>query len=361
MVSKSYRPQRIYQTKVKKSLENIYISPSEICNLACHACYTQKTPDILSNTQILNFVKKYNIYIKSKKFRNRYFLSNLNMSNPHSPETINNDEEFKLRSILFCGGEVFLLPKFTTLINKLIDQGIFITIITNGTIDKLSKIKKPSNCQLIVSLDGPKDIHDSNRGQGNFSKSTKFISKALSLGFPVEIFYLVTAISYPYIKSFNYLNLPITYLTDRLGSLTPSQVLDIKTNYPTYPSKDFGCYQLALQSNGFIYGCCESSIKLSHISDPPQTIVDNFVSSLVPCFNCKNFDRSNVFLDAQSSDHLPSPRGRREHPKKSLQGQERICFGCCDPKFLCGYTKELNCQNCQQTVKLINKQNHVKD
>jgi sulfatase maturation enzyme AslB (radical SAM superfamily) len=53
----------------------------------------------------------------------------------------------------------------------LIDKDIFITIITNGTIDRLEKIKNPNNCQLLVSFDGPKDIHDQNRGNGNFDKS----------------------------------------------------------------------------------------------------------------------------------------------------------------------------------------------
>jgi len=167
MVSKSYRTQRNYQTKIVQALENIYISPTETCNLACRHCYTKRTKHILSNKQILDFIDKYNTFLKSNEFRN-------------------------LKSILFCGGEVFLLPKFTHLINTLAQKNIFITIITNGTIDKLDQIKNPSNCQLLVSLDGPKAIHDQNRGQGNFDKTKKFIKHALSLGFPTEIFFLIT-------------------------------------------------------------------------------------------------------------------------------------------------------------------------
>jgi len=325
MVQKSNRTQRIHQTKIIQALENIYISPLETCNLNCHYCYTKKVKATLSQSQILKFIKSYSSSLKSN------FLS--------------------LKSILFCGGEVFLLPWFPSLVNKLIDQNIFITIITNGTIDKLDQIKSPQNCQLIVSIDGPQNIHDQNRGSGNFQKSTKFIKKALKLGFPVEIFYLVTDISYPYINSFNLLNLKITYLTDRLGSLTPAQILDIKQNYPTYPSKNFGCFQLALQSNGLIYGCCESTIPLSKITDPPKTIVDNFLNSLKPCQDCIYYGRSNVFLGAQSCKRSAT----REHPKKSLQDQKNICFGCCQPDFLCGYIKQLNCQNCQQVVDLFNK------
>ena len=49
----------------------------------------------------------------------------------------------ELKSIIFCGGEIFTLKSFPRLINKLNKLGIFITIITNGTIDHLSEIKTP--------------------------------------------------------------------------------------------------------------------------------------------------------------------------------------------------------------------------
>ena len=167
-------------------LENVYISPLELCNLSCLYCYTKNPKTILSNEQILDFINNY-------------------------------QQITKLKSIIFCGGEVFTLPNFTDLVNKLIDQNIFITIITNGTIDKLDEIKSPQNCQLIVSFDGPQKIHDHNRGKGNFAISKKFVKKALKLGFRVEIFYLITKDSYPHFKTFRLYDLPITYLTDRLG------------------------------------------------------------------------------------------------------------------------------------------------
>lgn len=303
MVSKNNRTQRNNQAKVIQALENIYISPTELCNLACRHCYTKKTKHTLSNKQILNFVDKYSKHLNSLSLN--------------------------LKSILFCGGELFLLPKFTHLVNQLVDQKIFITIISNGTIDKLNQIKHPSACQLLVSLDGPKHIHDQNRGGGNFDKSIKFIKHAISLNFPTEIFFLITKNSYPYIDSFQhyltkFLSTPtinLTYLTDRLESLTPKQVLNIKRNYPTYPTKNFGCFQLALQSNGSIYGCCESSAPLAKITDSVSKIIEAFSSSLSTCINCSLYQKQ--------------------------------CFGCTDPNFLCNYTLELNCQTCQQTIKKI--------
>lgn len=303
------------------ALENIYISPLELCNLNCKLCYTKKAKNILSNAQILNFIKRYSSHLKA---------SNL-----------------KLKSILFCGGEVFTLKNFPRLVNKLIDQGIFITIITNGTIDVLNKIKSPQNCQLLVSFDGPQKIHDQNRGSGNFDKSTKFINSALQKGFPVEIMYLVTPQSYPYIDSFsselsfqrtielNFIsqktyfytsNHPLSNRKNHRPALTPAQIINLKKNYRSLPGKNFGCFQLSLQSNGQLYGCCESPLPLGKISDKISSIIKKFEKSLSPCSKCSI------------------------HTSCNLNHKSISCSGCCHPQFLCGYIKELNVSKCQDVV-----------
>lgn len=276
---------------IKNALENIYISPLEACNLNCKFCYTKKTKNVLKNNQILSFVDRYRNSLKSKNY--------------------------DLKSILFCGGEVFLLPQFIDLINELDKKGIFVSVITNGTIDKLQEIENPNNCQLLVSLDGPKEIHDKNRGNGNFDKTVNFINHAMKLGFHVEIMFLITRESYRYKDSFNIFNLSKTYLTDRKMSLSRDQVFDIKKKYPGFPNKNFGCFKLSLQSDGLIYGCCESPTPIAKISDDPKIIIDNFLKSLNQCANCS------------------------------------ICRGCCDPKFICGYKAELGVKSCRRVVELF--------
>lgn len=275
-MQKEYRTQRINQTKIISSLENIYISPLELCNLNCQYCYTNKTKSILSNRQILSFVRRYDRYLRA--IRGYDFFSTLSLvtDSQEKKNRIKNCD-IKLKSIIFCGGEVFTLKNFPRLINKLNSLGIFVSVITNGTIDRLDKIKDPRNCQLIVSFDGPENIHDANRGLGNFAKSKKFVDHALKLGFPVEIFYLITKDSYPYKDSLDILGLHKTYLTDRLGSLTFKQVLEIRKNYPVFPPKNFGCSQLALQSNSKFYGCCESLKPIASLHDPVKKIVENFI------------------------------------------------------------------------------------
>ena len=299
-------------------LENIYISPLEECNLNCQYCYTKKTKNRLTNEQILSFVKKYKKYLKS----------------------IGGD----LKSILFCGGEVFMMSDFIDLINNLSNQGIFISIITNGTIDRLKEIKNPNNCQLLVSLDGIKEVHDKNRGLGNFDKTTEFIKQGLKLGFHLEIMFLVTPLSFEFIDTFqNYIghfvgskNIIINYITQKstsftkehplsnekkLKSLTREQVIKIKNKYRSIPPKNFGCFQVALQSNGLIYGCCESPTSIAKIDNEPKIIVDNFLATLNRCNKCLN-----------KSD---------------------VCNGCSDPDFLCGYKTELDLNSCVEVVNKI--------
>jgi len=288
---------------LSSALENIYISPLETCNLNCRLCYTNKTKNILTNQQILSFIKRYHRHID-------------------------------LKSVLFCGGEVFTLKNFSRLINQLLSRHIFISIITNGTVDRLKAIRDPKNCQLLVSFDGPKDIHDRNCGQGNYDRSVKFVAHALKLGFPVEIMYLVTPESYPYIDSFNIFNLKNNFITQKTyfytanhplsnqkntaPALTSKQIINIKKNYPSIPPKNFGCFQLSLQSDGQIYGCCESPHPLAKMSERIPVIIKKFQESLIPCQKC---------------------------------GQ---CFGCCAPDFLCGYKNELGVKSCQQVIKLFN-------
>ncbi len=341
MVQKANRTQGIRQTQIIRSLESIYISPLEGCNLACKYCYTHKTTDVLSNQQILDFVDQYKVFLE-KNFEDAIFSCFQHVSADAKKKYVSKNliKKPKLKSIILCGGEVFLLPDFPNIVNTLIDKDIFVTIITNGTIDRLQEIKKPDNCQILVSLDGPKDIHDQNRGSGNFDKSIKYIKHAQELGFPVGIMFLVTKDSYQYKDSFsNYLSkelntnsLNITYLTDRKMSLTNDQCLDIKLHYPTFPNKNFGCYQLSLQSNGNITGCCESSISLGKITDNPQIYISKFINSLSKCFFC------HVFSEKLKTDRLTD-----------------YCGGCCDQNYLCGYPQEFHQNSCQDIIKMFNK------
>ena len=159
--------------------------------------------------------------------------------------------------------------------------------------------------------------------------------------------FLVTKDSYQFKDSFpSYLSniltlqiskaLNITYLSDRKLSLTPDQCLDIKLHYPTFPAKNFGCFQLSLQSDGNITGCCESNKPLGKITDSPKIYISKFIESLTPCFDCKISKLNNSL--------------KIENCKLKIN-----CGGCTDSSYLCGYQKEFGLSSCQDVVQLLNQ------
>ena len=307
------------QDKIRKHFDSIlshlYINPLERCNLHCKICYTRKTSPILSENEILEFVGRYR-------------------------------KTHKLETITFCGGEGFTLPYFPKLINKLVKgvrfsdsatrarHGIFIQIITNGTIDKLSEFDDPNMVNLIVSIDGLPNYHDDNRGLGNFQKSIGFLEKAHKLGFHTEIFSVVTRQNFHQIDKFEqYLfsllnsKLRVTYHprkppyyllhhpvsnvfgeTDGFDFLTDSEIVKIMKERITFPSKELGCFQISLASDGKIFGCCEGTIPIGKMNDNIKYLSD------------KLKERLTIWENNNSVKN---------------------CLGCSQPDFVCGIKKYL--------------------
>ncbi len=218
----------------------------------------------------------------------------------------------KLETVTFCGGEVFTLPYFTGLVNKLTTSGIFVQIITNGTIDVLDKLDNPNSINLIVSLDGLKEYHDENRGPGNFAKSVNFLKKAYELGFHTEIFSIITKQNYSKIDKFEEkiqeilgYNLPITYhprkpkeyldnhpVSNIVGQvkgfdfLEKKEIIALMKTKKTFPPKNLGCHQISLMSNSQVFGCCEGIHSLGTIKDDVQKLFDNFEKRLNRSKSC---------------------------------------------------------------------------
>ena len=261
-------------------LHHLYINPLEKCNLKCKICYTKKTAPILKEEEILDFVERYN-------------------------------ETHEVKVITFCGGEVFALAYFPHLVNTLTKKGIFVQIITNGTIDKLDEFDDPNKVNLIVSLDGLEEYHDANRGEGNFKKSIAFLSKAKTLGFHSEIFSIVTKQNLKHIDAFEsslkkegsidvtyHPRKPMTYLNIHpvskiVGEITGFDFLEkreiqkLMMTKKTFPPKELGCYQISLVSDGTVYGCCEGFEALGKIGDNIPDLIAKLKGKIGgPCLGC---------------------------------------------------------------------------
>lgn len=288
----------LLRNQFRRVLSHLYINPLERCNLRCAICYTRKTDSILTLDDMSGFIERY------KKF--------------HSLETVT-----------FCGGEVFTLPYFPTVVNLLTGQGIFVQVITNGTLDRLTEFSDPNDINLIVSLDGLPDYHDKNRGKGNFGNSLSFLKHAHSLGFHTEIFSIVTRQNFGQIDDFEtYLadtlkftvsvtyhpRKPPTYLlhhpdsnifgkTDGFDFLTDREMLAVLKNRKSFPPKELGCFQVVLVSDGRVFGCCEGTIPIGTMKDSVGTMIGNLKQRIT------DWERTKLL------------------PK---------CLGCSQPDFVCG-------------------------
>jgi len=214
--------------------------------------------------------------------------------------------------ITFCGGEVFALPYFPHLVNTLTSRGIFVQMITNGTIDQLDKLEHPNLNNLIVSIDGFEEYHDRNRGKGNFKKSITFLKKAQTLRFHTEIFSIVTKQNFRSIdtleayveKELGGINItyhprkPPEYLSHHpiansegevagFDYLSRSELIEIMKTRTVFPPKDLGCYQISLASSGIVYGCCEGYRPIGTIDDTIEKLFDSLEKRIGgPCLGC---------------------------------------------------------------------------
>lgn len=250
------------QIHFNEVLNHLYIDPLEKCNLRCKICYTKKTSPILTEKETLDFIERYK-------------------------------KAHEIQTVTFCGGEVFTLPYLTHLLNVLTDQGIFVQIITNATVNQLTGMHNPNFINLIVSIDGLKAYHDSNRGKGSFHQCIEFLKKAKKLGFHTEVFSIVTKQNLRYIDSFEtYLNKlfgnisityhprkPVSYLSkhpisnitghvEGFDFLSKEELVQLMKTKNTFPPKKLGCYQISLASDGNVYGCCESFDPIGTITTP---------------------------------------------------------------------------------------------
>lgn len=136
---------------------------TNMCNLRCRHCYmfsgNVDRTDELSTNEIITFCEAF--FAKGG------------------------------RSVTLTGGEVCCRNDIGELIKKIVDIGLSIRILTNGTMwtaELIDIVKHRSNITVQVSIDGYDEESNSKiRGVGTFSKSMDFVKRIISFNIPVEI------------------------------------------------------------------------------------------------------------------------------------------------------------------------------
>lgn len=161
----------LYNNYIQKAISRpirFVFCPSFQCNLRCTYCFEKELPQ------------------NPHKYMDEALLGKA----IDSAEEISLKYEGKIESVELFGGEPLLL-RIKPLVKRILDfaksKGATITIVTNGVeaidfIDILHSFKKDID-MLQITVDGPKEIHDSRRrypsGKGSFCKISESIDALL--------------------------------------------------------------------------------------------------------------------------------------------------------------------------------------
>jgi uncharacterized protein len=176
---------------IKESPINILIQPTDNCNLACLYCYKGEKANNIMNENLLLRVLDESIKYNSRRNNSTLFIwhgGEPSMMSPH-----------------------FYSKAFSFTEELKSEQKITHTIQTNGynLSQKLIDLLAQYKVSISVSLDGPKNYHDTIRftrnGKGSFDKILKNIERAKEIGLEIGILMSITNDNLQYIEEmFNY-------------------------------------------------------------------------------------------------------------------------------------------------------------
>lgn len=143
---------------------------TEKCNLRCKHCYQEgKNLAELPQTEIYRAIDEISDMLKA--WQDDYDLD-------FSP------------SFNVTGGEPFLRTGFFDILDRLVQTGFEIYILSNGTcitLDMAQKIMDLGVHGVQISLEGPEEIHEQVRGRGSFAAALQGIRNLLQAGVQVSL------------------------------------------------------------------------------------------------------------------------------------------------------------------------------
>lgn len=303
-------------------LEALKIHVSNTCNLRCKYCYAQggnygeedSLMDMQTAEDVVNFIRT------SKKAK-------------------------KLEYISFFGGEPLMNPKVIEFIcEKTCDRGITYLLQTNGTIcnDDIIRMLKKYNIMLTVSLDGPEDMNDYNRvdgnGRGTYQKIVKNIRLFQENG--VLIKGLEATISDRFISQYTK-----TQIADFLYDTTGVKVITVA--YDTNAKKEETESEIARNVTDFFSRCIDGKYILA---DDASRILNIFLSKHCNPYTC---GAGNRILAIDSKGNIYPCHmfvGKEKWKLGEVKDLDRECYLSRDKKLVSNRCKacsaKTTCNSC---------------
>jgi AdoMet-dependent heme synthase len=148
----------------------IQLHLTERCNLRCIHCYqTEDRPSEMSLPELKSLIEEVSAMLED--WRETYGIS---LSS----------------SFTVTGGEPFLRQDIFEILKELKSRRFDTYILSNGTLISPEVAKALAELRIKgvqISIEGPKDIHDSIRGAGSFSSSLKGVRNLLDAGIEVTL------------------------------------------------------------------------------------------------------------------------------------------------------------------------------
>ncbi|AEM39491.1 Radical SAM domain protein [Pyrolobus fumarii 1A] len=112
--------------------------------------------------------------------------------------------ECEIEYVNISGGEPLLHPHTRQVLEGLREAGIETSIVTNGTMinDEWSRLLAKLEVFVFVSLDGPKDVHEMQRGPGTYDRVIKGIERLKKHGVPYALVMAVSKLNWRYTSEF---------------------------------------------------------------------------------------------------------------------------------------------------------------
>lgn len=108
------------------------------------------------------------------------------------------------RRVSLIGGEVFMRPDWATIVSRLTEYNIRVSIITNGYLfseELIRKLKETHVESIAISLDGTEKIHDRFRQKGSFHRADKAIDILAENDIPISVITTLHSQNVPYLEN----------------------------------------------------------------------------------------------------------------------------------------------------------------
>ena len=207
---------------------NVTLHLTENCNLRCNMCYYWGQTGAY-------FTSQQNIKPKSLDFELvRKLIRDLANVNP---------------TYSLFGGEPLLYPYFEELVEEIKKFDSFIDTPTNGTLlSENARMLVEKEFDLIrISIDGPQDINDKQRGKGSYTKAMKGLNDLVEAKNKkkakkplIDIIYTITPENYLTIEEFFLEELDISKIDHITIQMQNFITKEMGENYAEFLSKEFG-------------------------------------------------------------------------------------------------------------------------